>query len=121
MTNREFFEAIRSNPALADELVEFATAAIEKLDKRNADRKSKPSKTTLANQPIKEAIVAYLNKEGFIAIAADIAANCNITPQKASALCRQMIEAGIVRSTEVKIPKKGKCKAYFIAPVQVGE
>lgn len=121
MTNREFLEAIRSNSTLSAELIEFAAAAIAKLDKRNADRSSKPSKTAIANEPIKTAIVEFLNKEGFIATAADIAANCNITTQKASALCRQMVEAGAVRSTEVKIPKKGKCKAYSLAPVQVGE
>ena len=120
MTNREFFEAVKSGN-LTPDLIAFATAAIEKLDKRNSDRKSKPSKTTLANQPIKEAIVAYLNKEGFIATAADIAANCGITTQKASSLCVQLRAANLIDSCEVKIPKKGKCNAYFLAPVQVGE
>ncbi len=120
MTNREFFEAVKSGN-LTPDLIAFATAAIEKLDKRNSDRKSKPSKTAIANEPIKTAIFDYLNKEGFIATAADVAANCEVTTQKASALLRQMVEAGILTSSEVKIPKKGKCKAYSLAPVQVGE
>lgn len=121
MTNREFYTAILSNENLPAELRSFASDAILKLDKRNENRSSKPTKAQVANEPIKTAIVEFLNKEGFIATAADIAANCNITTQKASALCRQMVEAGAVRSTEVKIPKKGKCKAYSLVPVQVEE
>ena len=130
MTNRNFLESVIAyaangedviNDVHADELIAFAQDAIAKLDKRNADRSSKPSKTAIANEPIKTAISDYLNKEGFVATAADIAANCDITTQKASALCRQMVEAGIIRSTEVKIPKKGKCRAYSLAPVQVEE
>lgn len=114
MTNREFFEAVRSNPTLSAELRDFAAAAIDKLDKRNSDRKSHPSKTAIANEPIKTAIFDYLNKEGFVATAADVAANCDITTQKASALLRQLVESGVLKSAEVKIPKKGKVKAYSV-------
>lgn len=114
MTNREFYTAILSNESLPTELRSFASDAILKLDKRNENRSSKPSKTQLANEPIKTAIVKYLDKEGFVATAADVAANCDITTQKASALLRQLVESGVLKSAEVKIPKKGKCKAYSV-------
>lgn len=115
MTNRDFLTAVKDGK-LTPETIAFAAAAIEKMDKRNSDRKSKPSKTAIANEPLKTAIVEFLNKEGFVATAADVGANLEMTTQKASALLRQLVESGEVKSFEVKIPKKGKCKAYSIVP-----
>ena len=113
MTNREFYNAI-INANLSDELTDFAVAAVEKLDKRNAARSSKPSKTAVANAPIKEAIFQFLSNAEGDTIAADIAEGVGISREKASALCRQMVEADLLTSTEVKIPKKGKVKAYRV-------
>lgn len=113
MTNREFFNAIVS-ANVSDELTAFAQEAIAKLDKRNEARSSKPSKVALANAPVKEAIVAFL-AEHTNAVASDIATGCEITTQKASALCRQLVEDGMLTSEEVKMPKRGKVKAYRLA------
>lgn len=113
MTNREFFNAIVS-ANVSDELTAFAQEAIAKLDKRNEARSSKPSKVALANAPIKEAIVAFLTEHAN-AVASDIATGCEITTQKASALCRQLVEDGVLTSEEVKVPKHGKVKAYRLA------
>lgn len=113
MTNREFFNAIVS-ANVSDELTAFAQEAIAKLDKRNEARSSKPSKVALANAPVKEAIVAFL-AEHANAVASDIATGCEITTQKASALCRQLVEDGMLTSEEVKMPKRGKVKAYRLA------
>lgn len=113
MTNREFFEAIVS-ANVSDELTVFAQEAIAKLDKRNASRSSKPSKTAIANAPVKEAILAFLEEHGE-AVASDVATACEISTQKASSLCRQLVEEEKVTSYEVKIPKRGKVKAYRLA------
>ena len=115
MTNREFYTAIM-NGTMTDEVKSHAAEAITKLDERNQKRSSKPSKTQLENEPVKTAIVDYLTVHGG-AVAADIAAEVDITTQKASALCRQLVESGILTVEEVKIPKKGKCKKYSVAPV----
>lgn len=114
MTNREFFNAIASSENLSAELVEFATNAIAKIDARNAKRASTPSKTAIANEPIKSAIVAYLGTHNG-AVASEIATECEISTQKASALCRQLVEDGTLVSGEIKVPKKGKVKAYSLA------
>ena len=114
MTNREFFTAIVSNPTLSAELVEFATEAIAKLDKRNASRSSKPSKASLANAPIKASIIEYVTAHAN-ALASDIATACEISTQKASTLCRQLVEDKALTVCEVKVPKKGKLKAYSLA------
>lgn len=112
MTNREFYTAIM-NGTMTDEVKSHAAEAIAKLDERNQKRSSKPSKTQLENEPVKTAIVDYLTVHGG-AVAADIAAEVDITTQKASALCRQLVESGILTVEEVKIPKKGKCKKYSV-------
>lgn len=113
MTNREFFNAI-INANINDEITAFAQAGIEKLDKRNADRSAKPSKTALENAPIKEAIAKVLAETADIQ-ASEVGIACNISTAKAAGLLRQMVEGGVVTSSEVKVPKKGKVKVYRLA------
>lgn len=113
MTNREFYNAI-INGSMTDEVKTHAAEALSKLDERNQKRSSKPTKAQLENEPVKTAIVDYLTIHGG-AVAADIAAEVDITTQKASALCRQLVESGTLTVEEVKVPKKGKCKKYSLA------
>ena len=112
MTNREFYNAIIEG-AMTEEIKAHAVAEIEKLDKRNASRSSKPTKAQLENEPIKEKILELLDgKEA--TTASMIAEGLEISVQKASALCRQMVEAGKLKVEEIKVPKKGMQKAYSI-------
>lgn len=113
MTNREFFNAIIA-ANINDEITDFAKAGIAKLDKRNSDRAAKPSKTALANEPIKEAIAQAL-AETPDTPASEIGIACKISTAKAAGLLRQMVEGGVVTSSEVKVPKKGKVKVYRLA------
>lgn len=113
MLKREFFEAV-VEANINEEMTNYAKAGIAKMDERNANRKSKPSKTAVANAPIKEAIVEFLGGVEY-GIASDIAVANDITTQKASALCVQLVKEGRLQAKEVKIPKKGKVKAYYIA------
>ena len=106
MTKREFFEAVIEKVEDA-ELKLFAEKEIEKMNERNAKRKNTPSKTAIANEPIKAQIVEALGKEP--KTASEIAELVGITTQKASALLRQ-IEGLTV--TEVKVKGKGKVKGY---------
>lgn len=119
MTNREFFVAI-STAEVADELKQFALDSIAKLDARNAKRSSQPSKTAIANEPIKQAILCYLEDHAE-AVASDIAVACEVTTQKASALCRQLVDERKVISIDKKVPKKGKVKAYSLAIEEIAE
>lgn len=113
MTNREFYNAI-INGTMNDEIKAHAAAEIEKLDRRNASRANRPTKAQLENEPIKEKILELLNgKEA--TTASVIAEGLEISVQKASALCRQMVGSSALKVDEVKIPKKGKQKAYSIA------
>ena len=118
MTNREFLSAIANNEALSPEIRDFATEGIAKLDKRNATRASKPSKTAIANIAVKNAISDFIASNAN-AIAKDIATALDITPQKASALCTQMVNAGVLIATDIKIKGENgthKVKAYSLSP-----
>ena len=108
MTNREFFENVITMVEDA-EMQEKAKALIEALDRRNAKRAERPSKTALANEPIKAEIAKILTNEPMLA--SEIAQKIEISTQKASALLRQMD----VNVTDVKVKGKGTQKGYFIA------
>lgn len=112
MTKREFFEAVIANVEDV-ELVEFAQSEIEKMNARNAKRSATPSKTALANAPIKEKIHEFMyGEDGMVHTASEIAEVVGISTQKASALCRQLVEEGIFSADEVKVKGKGKVKGY---------
>lgn len=117
MTNREFLTTIASNTSLDSALTDFATEQIAKMDARNKARKasSKPSKTAIANEPIKASIMEFLSKQSEPVIACVIGEGVGITTAKASSLLRQLVESGAVVKSEVKIPKKGKTAAYAVA------
>ncbi len=112
MTNREFFNAVVT-ANISDELTAFAREALQKLDTRNEARKNKPSKTAIANEPIKAQILAFVG-ENPKAVASDIAVACEITTAKASSLCTRMVSDGTMKSEEVKI-KGRKVHGYSVA------
>lgn len=121
MTKREFLNEViavidGTSEVNVLELKEFAKAEIVKLDERNANRSSKPTKTQIENEPIKEKILEVLST-GEKMVASAIAEKVEISTQKASALCRQLVESKKLKVEEVKIPKKGKQKAYSILEV----
>lgn len=112
MTNREFYTNIL-NGTLTEVEVEFAKSAIAKLDERNAKRSSKPSKTAIANEPIKAAIVEVLTDKPQTASAIGVAVEQ--TTQKASALLVQLVKEGKAVAVDVKVKGKGKVKGYTLA------
>lgn len=118
MTKREFLNeviAVIDGTSEVDvlELKEFAKVEIVKLDERNANRSSKPTKAQIENEPIKEKILEILST-GERMVASAIAERLEISTQKASALCRQLVESKKLKVEDVKIPKKGKQKAYMV-------
>ena len=113
MTNREFYNAIIATVD-NEELVAFAKSAVSKLNARNAKRASKPSKTALANVPVRNAIYAYVTEHPQ-AIASEIATALEISTAKASALCVGFVNEGKFLSVDKKVPKRGKVKAYSLA------
>ena len=111
MTNREFYIAI-ANGTMNDEVKAFAEEAIRKMVERNVKRSSKPSKTSIENAPIKESIMEFISNRNEFCIASAIAEALEISTSKASALCRQLVADGKLVEKEIKVPKRGKRKAY---------
>ena len=116
MTNREFYTNI-ANGTITEVEKEFALAAIAKMDETNEKRKNKPSKTAEANAPIIASLTAALTSDP--QTAADLAVAVGISTQKASSLLRQIVASGVAVATDISVPKKGKCKGYFLAPTDV--
>lgn len=108
MTNREMFTAI-VNGDVTEEVVAKATEELAKLDARNAARKNKPSKKSVENEPIKEAIKSVLSDTPLTA--SEVAEKVEISTQKASALLKQI--EGLTVS-DVKVKGKGTRKAYSL-------
>ena len=112
MTNREFFNAI-INANMNDELTQHATAELAKLDKRNAQRSSKPSKTQLENEPIKAHLLEILAVKPMTA--SEIRnTDPNLSSSKISTLCGQLAKEGKVSIQEIKVPKVGKRNQYSL-------
>lgn len=112
MTNREAYNAV-INGEVTDKVVGHFTAELEKLDKRNAQRSSKPSKTQLANEPIKAHLLEILAVKPMTASEIH-EVDADLSTQKISSLCRQLVDAGKLAVEEVKVPKKGKQKQYSL-------
>lgn len=114
MTNREFLNAVIALSA-SEEITEHAKAMIASLDKRNAARTSKSSKTQLENAPIKEAILGVIAEMNAEVSASELHERLNISVQKASSLCRQLVEEGKLSKGERKEKGKGLVKVYSLA------
>lgn len=111
MTNREFYQAV-INANVNAELTDFAADAIEKLDKRNATRKSKPTKSQAENENFKADIIEFLTGKEDFTLCSAIAAHFNVTSQKATGVLALMVKDGTVEVADVKVPKQGKRKGY---------
>ena len=113
MTNREFFEAIE-NGTINEEVTAHATAEITKMDARNEKRATKPSKTAVANEPIKAKIVEFLTEKNEPILTSVIGEAVGVSTATASALCKQLSEDGKIVGEEKKITKIGKRKVWSI-------
>lgn len=114
MTNREFLNAVIAL-STSEEITEHAKAMIASIDKRNSARTSKPSKTQLENAPIKEAILGIIAEMNAEVSASELHERLNISVQKASSLCRQLVEEGKLSKGERKEKGKGLVKVYSLA------
>lgn len=102
MTKVEFYAQIIANPTLTEEEVAFLTHEKELVEKRNARKSTKPTKAQVANIAVKEQIAEFLSTVTEPLQAKPIGEALGISPQKASALLKQMVEAGEVHKEVVK-------------------
>ena len=117
MTNREFYTAV-ANGTINEDVIAHATSAIDKLDAALEARKNKvtpkAAEKAAADAVIRENILSLVTTA--VQTEADIAAQAEVTPAKARAELRKLVEAGLVVKSDIKVPKKGTCKGYALAP-----
>ena len=120
MTIREFMTAVIAVEGMPADLCQFAESEIAKLDARNAKRAEKPSKTALANEPIKVELFDLLEDLGGVHTASAVVERLEgkYSVQKVSSLLRQLASEGKLSVVEVKVKGKGKQKGYTIAETE---
>jgi len=122
MTNREFYTNI-ANGNVTDAEKEFALAAIAKMDETNEKRKNKTSpkdaEKAAADAVVRENIFALLTADP--QTAADLGAQVGVSTPKATAELRKLVADGRVSKTDIKVPKKGTCKGYFIPAAETAD
>ena len=104
VTKVERINALISTYGIEGEDKDFLLHEIELINKRNSYKSDKPTKAQKENATRKEGILAVL-EEGKAYTATDVAmamGGDGWSPQRASALLKQMIEAGQVVKAEVK-------------------
>ena len=114
MTNREFLNSVINNN-IDTAVIDFAENQLAKLDERNKKRSSTMNARQKENESIKTEIVDFIKENGQSVVASEIGEQFGFSTQKASALLRQLAESGTLTVDTVKIPKKGKVKAYSLA------
>ena len=113
MTEREFLNKVLAIEGIDKELSDYASEGIAKLDARNDKRKNTQTKTQKENEGIMTSIVDLLANEG-AKVASSIGASLGISTQKASALCKLLVNEGKVTVADVKVKNKGTVKQYSL-------
>lgn len=95
---------------------EFLEKEIEATKKKNARKSSTPSKSQRANAETKEKILALLADHADGMTATEVAKALDLSsPQKASALLRQLGDVTLGGSGDVKKEKVGKSTVFTLA------
>lgn len=112
MTNREMLTAV-INGAVTAEVIAKAQECLTALDKRNENRKSKPSKRTVENEPVRTAILAFVTDHPK-AFSVDVANAVGITTQKMTSLGVRMVADGVLTKEKVKVKGKGEQTVWSV-------
>ena len=103
MTKKEMFTEIANLLSAREDIVEFCNHEIELLSRKRTS--TKPTKTQRENAVIKEQIVSVLTDEPMTIGEINAAMGTEYSPQKLSALLRQLCLEGVaVKDTVGKVP-----------------
>jgi hypothetical protein len=115
-TNRQGFNAV-VNGNITDEVIAWAKGEIEKLDKKNAKRKTANGEIKADNKPIAEAILKAL--EGGSMVSANLAQVVGVSTQKVNGVAGEMVKLGMLDKFKVKVKNKGEVTAYALVATDV--
>jgi predicted HTH transcriptional regulator len=98
-----------------DKVKVWAEGEIAKLDAKNDKRKNTKSKEQIANEGIMNSIVEYIKANGS-QVASALGTALGISTQKASSLCKILVDGGELTVADKKVKGKGSVKEYSLAP-----
>ncbi len=104
MTYVDALNTVLTSCTLTDEVADKLTALRDSIIKRNTAKggEKKPTKTQRENEGVKDTIREFLSHTLQGVKCGDVATACGISGQKASALLKQMVDAGEVVKREEK-------------------
>lgn len=102
MTQKEFFESIMSNDVITEEMRTHAADELAKIEVRAEKRKTTRNSK---NDGLKEAILACFVGDTPMT-GKEVATALEITPQKANAILKQMVEDGSLAVSQVANGKR---------------
>ena len=116
MTRRERLEAVINNE-ITEELIEECKKELEKLDNRSAAAlaKTKESAHYKENKDYEAQICAILTDEPLQIEEIKEKLNLNVTRQRLTGICTNLIKDGKAATVELKVKGKGKRKGYVKA------
>ena len=112
MTERDFYNKVIAHEGIPSDIKEYAMEGIAKLDAKNLKRKNTPTKEQVANEGLKENILALLGDKPMVA--SEVGVSLGVSTQKASALCTLLVKDGKVAVTDIKVKNKGTVKQYSL-------
>ena len=102
MTSREYFVNVL-NAHISEEMDATSTKMIERLDAKNAKRKSTDTKDKREARARRESVLTFLRDHAdHIYTRDEIATEVGITAGQVSAACKVLVTEGIVAKSEVK-------------------
>ena len=117
MTEREFLTKVIAIEGAPADVTEYATNGIAKLDARNDKRKNTQTKAQKENEGVMTTIVDTITANGSM-VASEIGTALGISTQKASALCKLLVDTGKLTVADVKVKGKGTVKQYSLAETE---
>lgn len=114
MTRRERLEAVINNN-ITEELINECKEELNKLNERSAATlaKSKESAKYKENKKLEEQIYSILGEEPLQIEEIKSILNVEVTRQRLTAICTNLIREGRADSIDLKIKGKGKRKGYI--------
>ena len=113
ITSREVLTLI-VNGVSNETTVGWATEMLAKMDEKNSKRKNTKSKEQIANEGVMDNIVEYIKTNGS-QVASALGTALGISTQKASALCKILVDGGELTVADKKVKGKGSVKEYSLA------
>ena len=113
ITTMEMLEQIVAMENASADVKEKATAMIEAIKKRNADRKVNNKKKS-ENAPIEKAILEYLADKTAPVLSVQIATDLNLTASKVNGVAGNLEKENKVVKVKVKVKGKGEQTAYAL-------